>query len=101
MSKSSKEFVAVNPVMSVLGCHVSVSGDSSEARWTKPSRNAYRVSKKAFVIFETNIEEIEFCFASREVGAEDPERSTPPAILKAPVVICLWKIRICERYTVV
>ena len=65
-------------------------GNSSEARWTKPSRKAYSESRNAFVILVTNSEAIGFCCFAREDDDADDERSTPPAILNAAVVICLW-----------
>ena len=71
-------------------------GDSSDARCTSPSKNAYNESRKAFVIFITNSGAIGFCFVCRE---DDPEadKSTPPAILNELVVMCFWNNRICER----
>ena len=66
-------------------------GLSSEARFTSPSRNAYNASRNAFVIFVTNSGAMGFCFVDRDEPEE--ERSTPPATLKAAVVICFWKLR--------
>ena len=65
-----------------------VVGDSSDARCTKPSRNAYSESRNAFVIFVTNSVAIGFCVFAREEDEDEDERSTPPAILNADVVIC-------------
>ena len=77
-----------------------VDGDSSDARCTKPSKKAYSESRNALVIFCTNSFAIGFCVFDRD-EEDDDERSTPPAILKAEVVICFWYVRIWERYTVV
>ena len=74
-----------------------VDGDSSDAKCTSPSKNAYNESRKAFVIFCTNSFAIGFCVFDRDEEEDDDERSIPPAILKADVVICFWNVRICER----
>lgn len=72
-------------------------GDSSDARCTSPSKNAYSESRNAFAIFDTNSLAIGICFVGRDDDDADEDRSTPPAILNALVVTCFWKMRIWER----
>lgn len=93
-SSSSRGFVPVIVAESDL---VPVTtGDSPEAKCTSPSRNAYSASKNAFVILDTKTGAIEFCFVTLGATVLD-ERSTPPAILNADVVRCLWNVCICNR----
>ena len=44
---------------------------SSDARWTRPSRNAYSASKNDFVIFETKPAVMRFCLTGFDDDAEE------------------------------
>ena len=94
-SRSSSGFKPICTAVDTSGLFPWTMGDSLEARSTSPSRIAYKASKNAFVILVTKAEGIGCCFRGR--AAEEEDASTPPAILKAAVVMCRWKTSIWER----
>jgi hypothetical protein len=63
-------------------------GVPSSARRTRPSRNVYKASTNALVILEMNAGAMAFCLVGFEVEVFEDDKSTPPAILKAAVVMC-------------
>ena len=94
-SRSSSGFKPICSAVDTSGLFPWMMGDSSDARSTSPSRMAYKASKNALVILVTKPEGIGCCFRGRV--AEEEDTSTPPAILKAAVVICRWKTSIWRR----
>jgi hypothetical protein len=88
-SSSSRGLVPVTVVLSVIAILVEeCTAGVPSARRTRPSRKVYKASKNALVILEMNAGAIAFCFVGFEVEVLEDDRSTPPAILKAAVVMC-------------